>query len=606
MSGRSKSGINDFVIRLANVNGTGSASANSLLMKAIFRMGIPVMGKNFFPSNIQGLPTWYEIRVTKDGHLARSGRVDVMVAMNAQTYQKDLAEVSPGGVMIYDSTWPRDSVLSRPDITILGVPLARMCNEHFTNARARILMKNMAYVGVLEALLDLDRDVIANLVEEVFAAKKALIPSNLEAIQLGFDYAQETFDCPLPTRLEPMKKTDGHIMIDGNTAAALGCLYAGATVGAWYPITPSTGVMDAFKMFAERFRRDPETGERRYCIIQAEDELSAIGIVLGATWNGARAFTPTSGPGLSLMTEFIGFAYFAELPAVLFDVQRVGPSTGMPTRTQQADILAAAYASHGDTRHVLLFPANPKECFELAVQAFDLADRLQTPVIVLLDLDIGMNDWMCEEFQWDDSYQPDRGKVLNAQELEEAENFYRYLDPDGDGIGYRTYPGVHPKGAYFVRGSGHNKFGAYTEESDEYQEVVDRLRRKWDTAAELVPAPVIHRGRKPSDLAIVSVGSCDYAVSEAIERLAESGISLDYLRVKAFPFGDEVAEFLEQHDRVFVVEQNRDAQLRSLLTLETDYPKNRMVSVLNYGGLPIDCRCIVDAIEQSVATGVAA
>ena len=447
---------------------------------------------------------------------------------------------------------------------------------------------------------------IAKLVEEVFAGKKALIPSNLEAIQLGFDYAQETFDCPLPTRLEPMKKTDGHIMIDGNTAAALGCLYAGATVGAWYPITPSTGLMDAFKMFAARFRRDPEPGERRYCILQAEDELSAIGIVLGATWNGARAFTPTSGPGLSLMTEFIGFAYFAELPAVLFDVQRVGPSTGMPTRTQQAHILAAAYASHGDTRHVLLFPANPKECFELAVQAFDLADRLQTPVIVLLDLDIGMNDWMCEEFQWDDSYQPDRGKVLNAQDLEEAENFYRYLDPDGDGICYRTYPGVHPKGAYFVRGSGHNKFGAYTEESDEYQEVVDRLRRKWETAAELVPAPVIHRGRKPSDRAIVSVGSCDYAVFEAIGRLAESGIYLDYLRVKAFPFGDEVAEFLEQHDRVFVIEQNRDAQLKSLLTLETDYPKNRMVSVLNYGGLPIDCRCIVDAIEQAVATGVAA
>ena len=606
MSGKSKSGINDFVIRLANVNGTGSASANSLLMKAIFRMGIPVMGKNFFPSNIQGLPTWYEIRVTKDGHLARSGHVDVMVAMNAQTYQKDLKEVSPGGVMIYDSTWPRDSVLSRPDITVLGIPLARMCNEHFTNARARILMKNMAYVGALVALLDLDRDVVANLVEETFAVKKALIPSNLEAIELGFDYAQENFECPLPTRTETMDKTGGHIMIDGNTAAALGCLYAGATVGAWYPITPSTSLMDAFKDFGERFRKDPKTGERRYCIIQAEDELSALGIVLGASWNGARAFTPTSGPGLSLMNEFIGFAYFAELPAVLFDVQRVGPSTGMPTRTQQGDILAAAYASHGDTRHVLLFPANPKECFELSVQAFDLADRLQTPVIVLLDLDIGMNDWMCEELEWDDSYQPDKGKVLNAEELEEAEHFYRYLDSDGDGITYRTYPGVHPKGAYFVRGSGHNKFGAYTEESDEYQEVVDRLCRKWLTAAKLVPAPVIHQGRTPTELAIVSVGSCDYAVTEAIGRLAERGIRLDYLRVKAFPFGDDVEEFLEQHEQVFVVEQNRDAQLKSLLTLETDYPKNRMRSVLNYGGLPIDCRCIVDAIEQAVAKGVAA
>jgi len=606
MSGRSESRVNDFVVRLANVNGTGSASANGLLMKAIFRMGIPVMGKNFFPSNIQGLPTWYEIRITKDAHLARSGSVDIMVAMNAETYQKDLKEVSPGGTLIYDSTWPRNSVLSRPDITILGVPLARMCNETFSNARARILMKNMAYVGALAALLDLDRDVIKQLVEEMFAAKKALIPSNMEAIELGYNYAIENFDCPLPTRVEPMDKTANHIMIDGNTAAALGCVYAGATVGAWYPITPSTSLMDAFKGFAERFRKDPETGDRNFCIVQAEDELSAIGIVLGASWNGARSFTPTSGPGISLMSEFIGFAYFAELPAVLFDVQRVGPSTGMPTRTQQGDILSAAYLSHGDTRHVCLFPANPKECFELSVNAFDLADRLQTPVIVLLDLDIGMNDWMCEDFQWDDSYQPDRGKVLNAEELEQAENFYRYLDSDGDGIPYRTYPGVHPKGAYFVRGSGHNKYGAYTEEADEYQEVVDRLCRKWETAAELIPEPVIRKSGKPTELAIVSVGSCDYAVTEAIEILSERGISLDYLRVKAFPFGSKVEAFLENYERIFVVEQNRDAQLKSLLTLETDCPKERMTSVLNYSGLPIDCRCIVDAIEQAAAKGVAA
>jgi len=364
--------------------------------------------------------------------------------------------------------------------------------------------------------------------------------------------------------------------------------------------------MDGYKTFAERFRKDPETGERNFCIVQAEDELSAIGIVLGASWNGARAFTPTSGPGLSLMNEFIGFAYFAELPAVLFDVQRVGPSTGMPTRTQQGDILAAAYASHGDTRHVLLFPANPKEAFEQSVQAFDLADRLQTPVIVMLDLDIGMNDWMCEELEWDDSYRPDRGKVLNAEELEEAENFYRYLDPDGDGIPYRTYPGVHPKGAYFVRGSGHNKYGKYTEESDEYQEVVDRLCRKWETAAKIVPEPAIRKSGKPTDLGIVSVGSCDYAVTEAIEQLAERGIHLNYLRVKAFPFGKAVEEFLDQHERIFVVEQNRDAQLKSLLTLETDYPKSNMVSVLNYSGLPIDCRCIVEAVEQAAAKGVAA
>jgi 2-oxoglutarate ferredoxin oxidoreductase subunit alpha len=606
MSATAKSRINDFVIRLANVNGTGSASANTLLMKVIFRMGVPVMGKNFFPSNIQGLPTWYEIRVTKDAYLARSGNVDVMVAMNAQTYQKDLKDVTSGGVLIYDSTWPRDRVLSRPDVTILGIPLARMCNEHFSNARARILMKNMTYVGALAALLDLDMDIIRTLIEETFASKETLIQANMDAIELGAAYVREHFECPLPTRVETLNKTSGHIMIDGNTAAALGCVYAGATVGAWYPITPSTSLMDAFKAFAERYRVNKENGERNYCIIQAEDELAAIGIVLGASWNGARAFTPTSGPGLSLMNEFLGFAYFAELPAVLFDVQRVGPSTGMPTRTQQADILAAAYASHGDTRHVVLFPADPKECFELAVTAFDLADRLQTPVIVLLDLDIGMNDWMCEELRWDDAYVPDRGKVLDAEAVEQAQKFHRYLDRDGDGIPYRTYPGVHPKGAYFVRGSGHNKFGAYTEDSEEYKEVVDRLMTKWRTAARLVPKPEIRRSRKPTDMAIVSVGSCDNAVLEAIDKLAAKGIYLNYLRVKAFPFGDEITEFLEQHDKVFVVEQNRDAQLKSLLVLETDYPKARMESILEYSGLPMTCRCIIEWLERAAAKGVAA
>ena len=600
-----KSRINDFVIRLANVNGTGSASANGLLMKTIFRMGIPVMGKNFFPSNIQGLPTWYEIRVTRDRHLARSGAIDIMVAMNAETYQQDLRSLSPGGVFVYDSTWPRHSVVNRSDVTIIGVPLARMCNEHFSNARARILMKNMAYVGALAELLELDREVIETAVRQTFASKQALIQANMEAIELGANYARDNFNCPLPTRVEPMAATAGQIMIDGNTAAALGCVYAGATVGAWYPITPSTSLMDAFKSFSERFRVDRETGRRNYCIIQAEDELAAIGIVLGASWNGARSFTPTSGPGLSLMSEFIGFAYFAELPAVLFDVQRVGPSTGMPTRTQQADILSAAYASHGDTRHVLLFPANPNEAFELSVTAFDLADRLQTPVIVMLDLDIGMNDWMCDDLQWDDGYQPDRGKVLSAEELESAESFYRYLDVDGDGIPYRTYPGVGGKGAYFVRGSGHNKYGGYTEDAEEYQEVVDRLNRKWRTAAELVPKPVIE-ARKSADWGIVAVGSSDYAVAEAVEILARRGIHLNYMRIKAFPFSEEVIDFLDRHQRVFVVEQNRDAQLKSLLMIETDYPKGRMESILHYSGLPIDCRCVVEGIEASLARGEAA
>jgi 2-oxoglutarate ferredoxin oxidoreductase subunit alpha len=599
-----KSRVNDFVLKIANVNGTGSASANALLMKTVFRMGVPVSGKNFFPSNIQGLPTWYEIRVSKDGYLGRSGAVDIMVAMNSQTYVSDLAEVTPGGVLIYDSTWPRDRLLARPDIEIIGVPLARLCNERFPNARTRILMKNMAYVGVLQALLDLDRAVIDGLVQETFARKPELIPANAEAIDLGFEYARANLNCPLPRRVKALDKTAGHIMIDGNTAAALGCVYAGATVGAWYPITPSTSLMDAFKSFGERFRKDPKTGERRYCVVQAEDELAAIGIVLGATWNGARAFTPTSGPGLSLMSEFLGFAYYAELPAVLFDVQRVGPSTGMPTRTQQADILSAAFASHGDTKHVLLFPRDPRECFELTVRAFDLADRLQTPVIVMSDLDIGMNDWLCAELDWDQSYEPDRGKVLTAEQLEKGK-FFRYLDVDGDGIPQRTLPGVSSHGAYFVRGSGHNAHGGYTEDAAEYTEVVDRLAKKWQTAASLVPEPEIRRSRKGS-VGLVAVGSCDGAIREALDRLAEKGIHADYCRIRAFPFGKKVRQFLEQHEEVFVVEQNRDAQLRTLLMAETEYPGSRLKSIRHYGGLPMDCRCIVEALEQKAAHGEAA
>ncbi len=429
---------NNFTIKIANVNGTGSASANALLMKTFFRMGIPVLGKNYFPSNIQGLPTWYEVRVTGEGYLARSGRVDVVVAMNAETYKKDLQDVAPGGFLIYDSTWPRHKKLAREDITIIGIPLSKMCNEHFDNARSRILMKNVAYVGALAALLDMDMNVIQDSLQKSFGKKPHLIEANQTAIHLGFDYAREHFPQGLPFKAESSDKTDNHIMIDGNTATALGCLYAGATVGAWYPITPSTSVMDAFKTFCEKYRKDPETGRNNFAIIQAEDELSAIGMVLGASWNGARAFTPTSGPGISLMSEFLGYAYFTEIPAVLIDVQRCGPSTGMPTRTQQADIMSCAYASHGDTRHVLLFPANPEECFYLAAQSFDLAERLQTPVIMLTDLDIGMNDWMAPDLQWDDKQQPDRGKVLGADELERMEKFHRYFDVDGDAIPYRT------------------------------------------------------------------------------------------------------------------------------------------------------------------------
>jgi 2-oxoglutarate ferredoxin oxidoreductase subunit alpha len=597
--------VNDVVIKIATVNGTGSASANGLLMKSVFRMGIPVVGKNYFPSNIQGLPTWYEVRVTKDGYRARADRVDIMVAMNAQTYAQDMAEVVSGGWLVYDSTWPRSRLLDREDITVLGIPLSRMCNEHFDGSRARILMKNIAYVGALAALLDIDLEVISALLEETFAKKKHLVTSNLEAIRLGYDYTKETFPCPLPARVAPLDKTKGHVIIDGNTAAGLGCVYAGATVGAWYPITPSTSLMDAYKAFCKQFRMDKESGGKKFCIVQAEDELAAIGVVLGASWNGARAFTPTSGPGISLMSEFIGFAYYAEVPAVIFDVQRTGPSTGMPTRTQQCDLMACAYASHGDTKHVLLFPANPEECFDLSLTAFDLADRLQTPVMVLSDLDIGMNDWMCPDLQWDESFKPDRGKLLTAEQLEGMEKFYRYLDSDGDGITYRTLPGEHPKGSFFTRGSGHNKFGAYTEDSAQYKEVVDRLLVKWETARDLVPAPEIEYS-KFNKRAILSVGSCDGAVKEALHRLKDEGTGLNYCRVKAFPFSDAVVDFIVRHERVYVVEQNRDAQLRSLLMLDIEADARKLVPILHYDGMPLAANFVVLKVQEDLAKGRAA
>ncbi|MBT8085528.1 MAG: 2-oxoacid:acceptor oxidoreductase subunit alpha [Woeseia sp.] len=597
--------VNDVVIKIASVNGTGSASANGLLMKSIFRMGIPVVGKNYFPSNIQGLPTWYEVRVTGKSYQARADHVDVMVAMNAQTYARDMAEVTPGGWLIYDSTWPRAQQLNRDDIHVLGIPLSKMCNETFEGARARILLKNIAYVGALAALLSIDLEVISNLLGETFAAKKKLIDANYQAIKLGYDYAIEHFECPLSKTVERMDLTKDHIVIDGNTAAGLGCVYAGATVGAWYPITPSTSLMDAFKSFCKEFRIDEESGGKKFCIVQAEDELSAIGVVLGASWNGARAFTPTSGPGISLMSEFIGFAYYAEVPAVIFDVQRTGPSTGMPTRTQQCDLLSCAYASHGDTRHVLLFPANAEECFYTAIKAFDLAERLQTPVMVLSDLDIGMNDWMCPDLKWDESYQPDRGKVLTAEQLAGMEKFYRYLDSDGDGITYRTLPGEHPKGSFFTRGSGHNKFGGYTEDSAEYQEVVDRLLVKWETARQMMPEPVIRYSNFNKE-AILTVGSCDGAALEALDLLQEKGSSLNYCRVKAFPFSDAIREFIAKHERVYVVEQNRDAQLRSLLILDLEIDPAALVPLLHYDGMPLAASFIVDKVIEKRAQGQAA
>jgi 2-oxoglutarate ferredoxin oxidoreductase subunit alpha len=601
-----ESRVNDFVLKIATVNGTGSASANGLIMKALFRMGIPVTGKNVFPSNIQGLPTWYEIRANRRGYMSRSGRVDIMVAMNPQTYAKDLAEVSPGGFLIYDSTWPRESSLSRHDITVLGVPLSKLVNERFSQARLRILMKNVAYAGALAALVDLDLEIIRTLLQETFASKPKVVDSNLEAIMLGYDYAKQNFTCPLPVRAEVMGDNQGNILIDGNSAIGLGCVYAGATVGAWYPITPSTGVMDSFTAYCERFRTDPDSGEKYYCIVQAEDELAAAGIVIGASWAGARAFTPTSGPGISLMSEFIGYAYYAEIPSVFINVQRVGPSTGMPTRTQQCDLLLCAYASHGDTRHPMLFPANPKECFEMTVLAFDLADRLQTPVFVLSDLDIGMNDWLTPELSWDDGYRPDRGKLLGPEQLKEMDRFVRYLDVDGDGIPYRTLPGEDPKGAYFTRGSGHNRYGAYTEDSDEYQDVMERLLVKWETARGLVPPALLNRAERKTGLGIVAFGSSDGAVVEARDRLAEQGIHADYLRIRAFPFGPEVHEFLREHETVFVVEQNRDAQLKSLLLLETRISADRLHSILHYKGMPIPSECVVQGIVKHLEAEAAA
>ncbi len=589
--------VNDFAFKIANTNGTGSASANGLIMQAIFRMGVPVSGKNLFPSNIQGLPTWYEIRVNKDGHTARTPVFDLMVAMNAETYARDIKEMRPGGYLLYDSTWPLAESLRRDDINFLGVPLAQMCRENFDKSREQILMKNIAYAGALAALLDMDMKVIDALLEEKYGAKKNMMQSNHKAIQLGYRYAQEHFSCPLPFKLRAMDANKDAILIDGNTALALGCVYAGATVAAWYPITPSTSLMDAFKVFCSRMRKDPATGKNNFCIVQAEDELAAIGMVLGGGWSGARSFTSTSGPGISLMNELIGLGYYAEIPAVIVDVQRTGPSTGMPTRTQQGDIMACAYASHGDTKHILLFPANPEECFHFAKHAFDLADRFQTPVFVLTDLDIGMNDWLCPRLQWDDSYRPDRGRVLDAKDLEGMDKFMRYSDSDADGVTSRTLPGVHPKGAYFTRGSGHNKFGKYTEVPDEYQEVVDRLAHKHRSAAKYVPAPDI-RMQEGATIGIVTLGGCDAGVREAIAILNRQGQKASFMRVRGFPFGAEVEQFLRAHERIYVVEQNRDGQLRTLLVNETGIDKDRLRSLLVYGGFPLSAQHVLDGIRK--------
>jgi len=593
--------INDFVIKFANVNGSGSASANELFAKSFLRMGIPVSPRNIFPSNIQGLPTWYEVRVTERGYLGRRGGVDLMVAMNPQTWNSDLKEIEPGGYLFYDNTRPIPASRFRDDIQPIGMPLTEICNSTYTDARERQLFKNIIYVGALAAMIGIETEVIAQLIGEQYRGKEKLLKPNLNALQLGVNYAEEHLKDRLGLRARRTKNVGDRIFIDGNSAAALGCVYGGASVCAWYPITPSSSLAEAFQRYCAKLRVDKETGRNKFAIVQAEDELASIGIVVGAGWNGARAFTATSGPGISLMQEFLGLAYFAEIPATVIDVQRGGPSTGMPTRTQQSDILSCAYASHGDTKHVLLFPEDPYECFQFAAQALDLAERLQTPVFVMSDLDIGMNQRLCRPFDWDDSRVYDRGKVMTAEELEAGKEFGRYLDVDGDGIAYRTYPGTHAtRGSYFTRGTTKDRYARYSEQGEDYVDNVQRLLKKFETAKALVPKPVLSAASQPARFGALYFGSTSPSMHEALDTLAERGIFLNALRVRAFPFQEEIADFVASHSKVFVIEQNRDAQLKSLLVNEAGINPASLISILHYDGTPITARFITNEIAQVV------
>ena len=581
--------VNEFVIRFANVNGTGSASANAMFAKAIFRMGIPVSPKNIFPSNIQGLPTWYEVRVSEKNYLGRRGGVDIAVAINPQSMAQDMSDLNPGGFFIYDNTKALDLRLQRDDVNLIGIPLTDICRREYSQARQRQLFKNVIYIGALSALLSIEFSVLKDLVGAQFKGKDKLIASNIHALELGYQHAQENFTCPLSISLERRDLIGDRVMLEGNDALALGAVYGGATVVPWYPLTPSTSVIEGFEKYANRLRIDPGTGDKRFCVAQAEDELAAIGMVIGASWNGARAFTATSGPGLSLMAEFLGLAYFAEVPAVLFDIQRAGPSTGMPTRTQQSDIFAAAYASHGDSKHVLLIPGDPKECFDMSADSFDLAERLQTPVIVMSDLDLGMNDNLCAPLEWDDSREYDRGKVLSAEDLENmSERYGRYLDVDGDGICYRTLPGTHPeKGAFFTRGTSRDKYAVYTEFGDIYVQNMERLNAKMETAKSYVPAPVTYKADKKTRDGVIFYGTSTDASLEALDMLADEGLYLDALRLRAFPFSKEVTDFIDSHDRIFVIEQNRDGQMRKLLIIECELNPKKLLSYTHYDGMPM-------------------
>jgi 2-oxoglutarate ferredoxin oxidoreductase subunit alpha len=593
--------INDFVVKFANVNGSGSASANEMFARSLLRMGVPVSPRNIFPSNIQGLPTWYEVRVNERGWLGRRGGVDLMVAMNPQTWDKDLAEIETGGYLMYDSSKPMPASKFRDDINVLGVPLTDLCSTRYTDPRERQLLKNIVYVGVLAAMLGIEPEVIATLLGEQYKGKAKLIQPNLDAFMMGLHHGREYFDDALGLRIERRDAVGKRIFMEGNAAAALGCVYGGATVCAWYPITPSSSVAEGFQKYCSKLRVDKATGKNKFAIVQAEDEIASIGIVTGAGWNGARAFTCTSGPGVSLMTEFIGLAYFAEIPVTIINVQRGGPSTGMPTRTQQADIISCAYASHGDTKHVLLFPEDPKECFEFGAECLNLADRLQTPVFLMTDLDIGMNHRLSDPLVWDDAKQMDRGKVMTEAELEAGKDFGRYLDVDGDGIPYRTYPGTHPsKGSYFTRGTTRDAYARYSEAGPDYMYNVQRLLTKFETAKELVPQPICHDAAKPTRFGVLYFGSTSPAMSEAFESLNAQGIHVDGMRLRAFPFSASVDAFIASHDTVFVVEQNRDAQLRTLIVTEQEVNPAKLEPILHYDGTPITARFITDAIAKHV------
>jgi len=595
--------VNDFVVKFANVNGSGSASANELFAKSFLRMGIPVSPRNIFPSNIQGLPTWYEVRVTEAGYLGRRGGCDLMVAMNPQTWNQDVKEIDAGGYLFYDNTKPLPRSRFRDDIQVIGMPLTDMCNANYSDARERQLFKNIIYVGALAGMLGIEPEVIAELIGEQYKGKEKLLKPNLNAFHMGLNYAKEHLKDAMGLRVRRAYNVGERIFIEGNAAAALGCVYGGATVCAWYPITPSSSLAEAFQRYCSRLRIDPASGQHKFAIIQAEDELASIGIVTGAGWNGARAFTATSGPGISLMSEFIGLAYFAEIPVTIIDVQRGGPSTGMPTRTQQSDVLACAYASHGDTKHVLLFPEDPHECFELAAQALDLADRLQTPVFLMTDLDIGMNQRLCKPLKWDDGRAYDRGKVMTAEMLEAGREFGRYLDVEGDGVPYRTYPGTHPtKGAYFTRGTSKNPYAIYSEAGPDYVYNMQRLLKKHEHAKTLVPKPVLTPAKEPARFGAIYYGSTSPSMHEALDALAALGIFVNALRIRAFPFQDEIKDFVESHSKVFVIEQNRDAQLKTLLVNEAHINPASLISILHYDGTPITARFITKEIAEIVNT----